>query len=99
MNRILLLIGAALFAAGAHAAEVGGVRLDDKASVGGKAVVLNGAGVRTKVFFKIYVGSLYLPAKATTASPRCWRSRRAASSSTCCATCRRTSSSTRWSTA
>lgn len=65
MKRILLLIAAALFAAGAQAAEVGGVRLDDKASVGGKEVVLNGAGVRTKVFFKIYVGSLYLPAKAT----------------------------------
>ncbi len=65
MNRIPLLIGVALFAVGAHAAEVGGVRLDDKASVGGKEVVLNGAGVRTKVFFKIYVGSLYLPAKAS----------------------------------
>ncbi len=64
MKRYLFLIAAALFAAGAHAVDVGGVQLDDKASVGGKAVVLNGAGVRTKVFFKIYVGSLYLPAKA-----------------------------------
>ena len=76
MKRILLLVATALFAVGVHAAEVGGVRLDDKASVGGTAVVLNGAGVRTKVFFKIYVGSLYLPAKANSlakvleASPR-----------------------------
>ncbi len=49
----------------ALAAEVNGVRLDDKASVGGKELVLNGAGVRTKVVFKVYVCSLYLPAKAT----------------------------------
>jgi len=47
------------------AAEVGGVKLDDKASLGGKDLVLNGAGVRTKVVFKVYVASLYLPAKAT----------------------------------
>jgi long-chain acyl-CoA synthetase len=49
----------------AVAAEVGGVKLDDKASLGGKDLVLNGAGVRTKVVFKVYVASLYLPAKAT----------------------------------
>jgi hypothetical protein len=48
----------------ALAAEVGGVKLADKLSVAGKELVLNGAGIRTKVFFKIYVGSLYLPAKA-----------------------------------
>ena len=52
--------------AAAAAAEVGGVKLDDKASVGGKELVLNGAGVRTRAIFKVYVGSLYLPAKATT---------------------------------
>ena len=48
----------------AHAAEIAGVKLDDKASVGGREVVLNGAGVRTRAVFKVYVGSLYLPAKA-----------------------------------
>jgi Chalcone isomerase-like len=46
------------------AADVGGVRLEDKVSVGGQDLVLNGAGVRTKVVFKIYVASLYLPQKA-----------------------------------
>jgi long-chain acyl-CoA synthetase len=51
----------------ALAAEVGGVKLDDKASVGGQDLVLNGAGIRTRAVFKVYVGSLYLPAKATTA--------------------------------
>ena len=47
----------------ALAAEVGGVKLDDKMSVGGQELVLNGAGIRTKVMFKVYVGSLYLPQK------------------------------------
>jgi long-chain acyl-CoA synthetase len=51
-------------AASAQAAEVGGVKLDDKVSVGGQELVLNGAGVRSRVFIKIYVGSIYLPAKA-----------------------------------
>lgn len=62
------LVGAALtiaFSTAVLAAEVGGVKLDDKMSVGGQELVLNGAGVRTKVVFKIYVGSLYLPQKAT----------------------------------
>lgn len=48
----------------AGAAEVGGVKLEDKVSVGGHDLVLNGAGVRTKVVFKVYVASLYLPQKA-----------------------------------
>jgi len=52
------------FSASVLAAEVGGIRLDDKAAVGGQELVLNGAGVRTRVVFKVYVASLYLPAKA-----------------------------------
>ena len=51
----------------ALAAEVGGVKLDDKANVGGQELVLNGAGVRTRVVFKVYVASLYLPQKAADA--------------------------------
>jgi Chalcone isomerase-like len=58
-----VLVG--MFAAVALAAEVGGVRLDDKVSVGAQELVLNGAGVRTRVVFKVYVASLYLPQKAT----------------------------------
>jgi long-chain acyl-CoA synthetase len=54
-----------LLASLALAAEVGGVKLDDKVSVGAQDLVLNGAGVRTRVVFKVYVASLYLPQKAT----------------------------------
>ena len=53
-----------LFAAVGLAAEVGGVKLDDKVSMGAQELVLNGAGVRTRVVFKVYVASLYLPQKA-----------------------------------
>src|SRR5256885_16582131 len=48
----------------AMAADVGGVKLADSTSVGGQELVLNGAGIRTRAIFKVYVGSLYLPAKA-----------------------------------
>ena len=50
----------------AQGVEVGGVSLADKAGVGGQELVLNGAGVRTRAIFKVYVASLYVPAKATT---------------------------------
>ncbi|TMG94595.1 MAG: hypothetical protein E6H73_07105 [Betaproteobacteria bacterium] len=54
-----------LFAGLALAAEVGGLRLDDKVSIGAQELILNGAGLRTRVVFKVYVASLYLPQKAT----------------------------------
>src|SRR5450755_5120676 len=65
MKLVLILLAVFALSAGASAAEVGGVKLDDKMSVGGQDLVLNGAGVRTKVVFKVYVASLYLPQKAT----------------------------------
>jgi hypothetical protein len=54
---------ALVFALPALAATVGGVTLEDSATVNGQTLVLNGAGVRKKLFIKIYAGGLYLPAK------------------------------------
>ena len=65
MRNVIIAIAALVAASGAFAIEVGGVKVDDKASVGGQELVLNGAGVRTRAIFKVYVGSLYVPAKAT----------------------------------
>jgi hypothetical protein len=48
----------------ALAAEIGGVKLDDSTTVSGQKLVLNGGGVRTKFIVKVYVASLYLPAKS-----------------------------------
>lgn len=51
--------------AGAH--EVAGVDLQERVQVApsGTPLVLNGAGVRRKFFFKVYVGALYLPERAS----------------------------------
>lgn len=51
----------------AWGAEVEGVVVPDSVVVAGKELKLNGAGVRTKLFFDIYVGALYLESRATTA--------------------------------
>ena len=66
MRKLVTFVCTLAIAAGAQALEVGGVNLADKSSVGGQELVLNGAGVRTRAIFKVYVGSLYVPAKATT---------------------------------
>lgn len=45
-----------------------GVKLDDTVQVGTQTLKLNGAGIRYKVVFKVYVASMYLPElKSTTA--------------------------------
>ena len=54
-------------ASSARAMEVSGVKFDDKVDVGGVPLVLNGAGLRTKVMLKIYVVGLYLPTRTTSA--------------------------------
>ncbi|MDH5534405.1 MAG: chalcone isomerase family protein [Betaproteobacteria bacterium] len=53
----------------ARAAEVEGVKLADRARVtaAGPELVLNGAGVRTRFFFRVYVGALYLEKRETSA--------------------------------
>ena len=64
---IAAALAAAILVAQARAAEVSGVKLDDTASVAGAPLVLNGAGLRTKLMLKIYVVGLYLPAKTSSA--------------------------------
>jgi len=64
MRKWLVVLLASCFAMPVLAAEVGGVKLEDRIAVGGADLVLNGAGIRTRVMFKVYVGSLYVPAKA-----------------------------------
>ncbi len=50
----------------AHAADVGGVKIEDSVKVAGKELKLNGAGLRTRAMFKVYAMGLYLPKKETT---------------------------------
>ena len=67
MKKALLLVCGLLLGMGAHALELAGVKLPDTAQVGSVNLKLNGAGIRTKLFFKIYVGALYLPQKQASA--------------------------------
>jgi hypothetical protein len=52
----------------AQGAEVSGVRLDDKAQVESTELMLNGAGLRKRFVFSVYVLALYLPEKKTDAA-------------------------------
>ena len=63
-SRLLLVL---LLALPASAAEVAGVKIDDKASVGSTELVLNGAGLRKRVFFQVYAIGLYFPKKIPSA--------------------------------
>jgi Chalcone isomerase-like len=69
-SRLGLLLAAAALAAAlpARAAEVAGVKFPDQVQAEGAALVLNGAGLRRKLFFKVYAMALYLPAKAASAA-------------------------------
>lgn len=63
------LVAACLLASTqSQAAEVAGVRIEDQARAGTTDLVLNGAGIRTRVFFKVYVGALYVAKKTTNAA-------------------------------
>ena len=70
MKRIIFALFFVVAFTGASAAEVGGVKLDDKLRLTptGPELVLNGAGIRTRVFFKVYVGALYLAEKKAAAN-------------------------------
>lgn len=61
-----LALLALAFAMPAQARDVSGVKVPDTATVGGKEIPLNGAGMRAIVFVKIYAIGLYLPEKKST---------------------------------
>ncbi|MFY0476975.1 chalcone isomerase family protein [Achromobacter marplatensis] len=63
------MLAASLAGAPAFAAdmEVAGVRVPQQLSEGARALVLNGAGVRTKFVVKVYVAALYTVAKSSDA--------------------------------
>lgn len=60
------LLAALIASPGLQAAEVAGVKVDDRIRVGSSDLVLNGAGLRSKLFVKVYVGALYVGQKANT---------------------------------
>ena len=63
-----LLLAVAATGTWAQALEVEGVKLEATNQVAATALQLNGAGLRTKVFFKVYVAGLYVPQKTANAT-------------------------------
>jgi Chalcone isomerase-like len=64
----LCVLALALPAASASAVDVGGVKVPDTQTVDGKALKLNGAGIRKKSIFKVYVAGLYVETPSKDAS-------------------------------
>jgi hypothetical protein len=64
--RHLLLVPLACLCVVAQAVEIEGVQFEDKATLAKTELVLNGAGLRKKVFFDVYAIGLYLPGKKST---------------------------------
>src|SRR5688500_14740701 len=68
MRKTILAAALLAAAATAGAATVAGVKVDDSITVNNQKLVLNGAALRKKFVVKVYVGSLYLPPKQTSAA-------------------------------
>ncbi len=66
MKNILFIVLLAL-STQVHALELADVKLDDKIQLENQQLVLNGAGIRTKLFLKVYIGALYLAEKTNSA--------------------------------
>jgi hypothetical protein len=70
MKRFLVavvLAGLAMLAQ-AQVIEVEGVKFEPTVQVGGQALQLNGAGLRTRLMFKVYAAGLYVPQKSKSAA-------------------------------
>lgn len=68
--RLLAAVAIAALAGSAVAQTVDleGVKFEPTVQVGGTALQLNGAGLRKRAIFKVYVAGLYVPQKATSAA-------------------------------
>jgi len=71
MNRIApwimaLMVGLSPLGLQAQPKDIAGIKLDNPVEVAGSKLALNGAGVRYKAVFPVYVAGLYLSQKAGT---------------------------------
>jgi len=68
MKSLMITLAAVFGINLANAVEVAGVKFDDWVHLGNREIVANGAGLRKKVFFKVYAMALYLPEKQSDAA-------------------------------
>ena len=66
MKRLAVLLCSLFFTFTVQAKELAGVTLDPSIQEADQTLQLNGAGVRSRFFMKLYVGSLYIPTPAQT---------------------------------
>ncbi|MFZ2224661.1 MAG: chalcone isomerase family protein [Candidatus Deferrimicrobium sp.] len=66
MRKLALAFTLLLLSSPSFALDVAGVNVAPTVSVHQKTLTLNGAGIRKKLFIKVYVGSLYTERKVTT---------------------------------
>jgi len=60
MKKLLFALSIVIFSTAARAADVAGVKLDDKIRLGNAELTLSGAGLRKRVVFQVYVIGLYV---------------------------------------
>jgi hypothetical protein len=68
MRTLVISLLLACFSSTAFALEVAGVPIETKTTVEQKELSLNGAGLRTKYFFKVYVAALYVQEPSSSAN-------------------------------
>ena len=66
MRKLAVALSFLLLSSHAFALDVAGVNVSPTVVINQKTLSLNGAGIRKKFFFKVYVGSLYTERKVTT---------------------------------
>jgi len=67
MRPLAVLLAALSLAPAAQAREVAGVAVAEEIQIGGRTLVLNGAGLRKRFLVKVYVGALYLETRSSDA--------------------------------
>jgi hypothetical protein len=68
MSTLLMACAAFMVPVSTNATEISGVKIEDAVKVGDQQLRLNGAGIRYKAIFKVYIAGLYLGAKKTSTS-------------------------------
>jgi len=66
LHKLTLILFVMVVSLPLYAREIAGISVAEDIMLEGTQLHLNGAGIRTKFFFNIYIGSLYTPDKATT---------------------------------
>lgn len=65
MRKYFTILTGIIMTVSTLALDIAGVKVSDTKDLHGKALVLNGAGIRKKAFFDLYVGALYLEKKSS----------------------------------